>query len=398
MTIQIADRLGLINEPQTIAMAKLSRELAAQGHDIISLSLGEPDFQTPEHIKQAAVEAMLKGLTFYTPVAGTIELRQAICQKLKRDNQLEYSPDQIVVSTGAKHALMNVVMATINAGDEVIIPTPYWVSYSEMVKLMGGVPVFIDADVSQDYKINAQQLESAITPRTKMFMFSSPCNPSGSVYSQLELAQFVEVFKRYPHILVVSDEIYEYINFAGKHCSIASFEEMKERVVVVNGMSKGFAMTGWRIGYIAAPKAIAAACEKIQGQYTSGTNSIAQYASTIALQGSLEDSMKMTAVYKQRRDLVVAALNQIPGLKCNTAQGAFYAFPDVSEYFCKSYQGNTIRTATDLCMYLLHQAHVSMVTGEAFGAPNCVRISFATSTERLTEAMQRITNAFKQLN
>jgi aspartate aminotransferase len=397
MTIQIANRLSQINEPQTIAMAKLSRELAAKGHDVISLSLGEPDFQTPDHIKEAAVEAMNKGFTFYTPVAGSVELRQAICQKLKRDNQLDYSPDQIVVSTGAKHSLMNVVMATINPGDEVIIPTPYWVSYSEMVKLMGGIPVFINADVAQEYKINSQQLEAAITPRTKMFIFSSPCNPSGSVYTQQELEQLVSIFIRYPQILVVSDEIYEYINFTGKHCSIASFEPMKDRVVVVNGMSKGFAMTGWRIGYIAAPKTIAVACEKIQGQYTSGTNSIAQYASAVALQSSLDESMKMAAVYKQRRDLVVAALNQIPGLKCNTPQGAFYAFPDVSEYFGKTYQGNTIRTATDLCMYLLHHAHVSMVTGEAFGAPNCVRISFATSTERLTEAMQRITHAFKQL-
>jgi aspartate aminotransferase len=398
MTIQIADRLHQINDPQTIAMAKLSRELAAQGHDIISLSLGEPDFQTPEHIKLAAIEAIQKGLTFYTPVAGTPQLREAICYKLKRDNNLDYTPDQIVVSTGAKHALMNVVMATINPGDEVIIPTPYWVSYSEMVKLMGGIPVFIHADVSQDYKINAAQLQNAITPRTKLFMFSSPCNPSGSVYTQQELEQLASVLSSHPQILVVSDEIYEYINFSGKHYSIASFETMKNRVVVVNGMSKGFAMTGWRIGYIAAPKIIATACEKIQGQYTSGTNSIAQYASAVALQSSLEETEKMSAVYKQRRDLVVSALNQIPGLKCNIPQGAFYAFPDVSAYFRKTYQNQAIHTATDLCMYLLHHAHVSMVTGEAFGAPNCVRISFATSTQKLTEAMNRITNAFKQLN
>jgi aspartate aminotransferase len=398
MTIQIADRLHQINDPQTIAMAKLSRELAAQGHDIISLSLGEPDFQTPEHIKLAAIEAIQKGLTFYTPVAGTPQLREAICYKLKRDNNLDYTPDQIVVSTGAKHALMNVVMATINPGDEVIIPTPYWVSYSEMVKLMGGIPVFIHADVSQDYKINAAQLQNAITPRTKLFMFSSPCNPSGSVYTQQELEQLASVLSSHPQILVVSDEIYEYINFSGKHFSIASFETMKNRVVVVNGMSKGFAMTGWRIGYIAAPKIIATACEKIQGQYTSGTNSIAQYASAVALQSSLEETEKMSAMYKQRRDLVVSALNQIPGLKCNIPQGAFYAFPDVSAYFGKTYQNQAIHTATDLCMYLLHHAHVSMVTGEAFGAPNCVRISFATSTQKLTEAMNRITNAFKQLN
>jgi aspartate aminotransferase len=398
MEITIAHRVDLINEPQTIAMAKKSRELVAQGKDIISLSLGEPDFITPKHIKLAAIEALEKGLTFYTPVAGIPELRVAICNKLQRDNQLFYEPENIVVSTGAKHAIMNVVMATVNEGDEVIIPTPYWVSYSEMVKLMGGVPIFINADVSQDYKITPTQLQQAITPRTKLFIFSSPCNPSGAVYNMEELQLLADVFLRYRNITIISDEIYEYINFTGAHYSIASIPDLKSRVVLVNGMSKGFAMTGWRVGYIAAPANVAAACEKIQGQYTSGTNSIAQYAAVAALNAPLSDSIDMCKTYKQRRDLVISALSEIPGLKCNIPQGAFYAFPDVSHYFGKSFDGQIIQTATDFCMYLLHEAHVSMVTGEAFGAPSCVRMSFATSTVRLREAMKRVKIALDKLN
>lgn len=395
--MQIADRVHSINEPQTIAMAKLSRELAAQGYDVISLSLGEPDFVTPEHIMQAAKEAMDKGFTFYTPVAGIPQLREAVCEKLKRENGLTYSPEQIVVSTGAKHAIMNVIMATINPGDEVIIPTPYWVSYSEMVKLMGGVPVFIHAGVEQNYKINATQLQAAITPKTKAFMFSSPCNPTGSVYSKQELAELVNVFAQHEHILVMSDEIYEHINFVGKHESIAAFDVIKDRVVVVNGMSKGYAMTGWRIGYIAAPLEISKACEKIQGQYTSGTNVIAQHASVAALTGTQQPTEHMRLAYARRRDLVIKGLQEIEGLVCNTPEGAFYAFPDISRFLGKQYAGKTIHTATDLCLYLLNEVHVSMVTGEAFGAPSCIRISYATSDEKLVEALKRIKKGLTQL-
>ncbi len=397
MNFKLADRTHRINEPQTIAMAKLSRELMAQGYDVISLSLGEPDFQTPQHIKDAAVDALNKGMTFYTPVAGIPELRKAICDKFKRDNGLTYSVENIVVSTGAKQSIMNVFMALIDEGDEVIIPTPYWVSYSEMVKLAGGNPVFIHANVDQDYKITDEQLEAAITSKTKAFIFSSPCNPTGSVYSKDELLRFAAVFKKYSQIHVISDEIYEYINFNNKHVSIAEIDGMKDQVTIVNGMSKGFAMTGWRIGYIATNAALAAACEKIQGQFTSGTNSIAQHASVAALNGPIEPTIIMCKAYKERRDLVIGALKKMEGLKCNIPEGAFYAFPDISHYFGKSFQSYQINNATDLCMYLLHEAHVSMVTGEAFGAPKCVRISFATSNEKLTEAMSRIKNALEKL-
>lgn len=394
---QLAKRLDYINEPQTIAMAKMSRELAAKGVDVISLSLGEPDFVTPKHIIDAAKQAMDEGFTFYTPVAGYPELKQAICDKLKRENNLNYTPENIVVSTGAKHSIMNAVMALINPGDEVVIPTPYWVSYSEMVKLMEGVPVFIKSTVQQNYKITAAQLEAAITSKTKAFMFSSPCNPTGSVYSQEELKAFAEVFEKYPHIYIISDEIYEHINFTGAHASIASFDAIKDRVIVVNGMSKGYAMTGWRIGYIAADATVAKACEKIQGQYTSGTNSIAQRASIAALTGDTRPTQDMQQAYARRRELVINGLKQIDGLVCNMPEGAFYAFPDISSFFGKSYNGTSIRTATDLCMYLLNEVHVSMVTGEAFGAPECVRISYATSDEKLAEALKRIKKGLDQL-
>jgi aspartate aminotransferase len=394
----LAKRLEYINEPQTIAMAKLSRELAAKGHDVISLSLGEPDFVTPKHIIEAAKKAMDDGFTFYTPVAGIPELRQAICEKLKRDNQLDYTPEQIVVSTGAKQSLMNTVMALINPGDEVIIPTPYWVSYSEMIKLMEGVPVFIKSTVAQNYKINAKQLEAAITPKTRAFMFSSPCNPTGSVYSKSELAELAAVFAKHPHIIILADEIYEHINFVGKHESIAQFDSIKERVVIINGMSKGYAMTGWRIGYIAANTNIAKACEKIQGQYTSGTNSIAQKASVAALTGTQEPTIEMKRAYARRQKLVIAGLSNINGLVCNTPEGAFYAFPDISYFLGKKFNNYTIHTATDLCMYLLNEMHVSMVTGEAFGAPECIRIAYATSDEKLSIAMQRIKTGLEQLS
>lgn len=393
----LANRVDFINEPQTIAMAKAARELAAQGHDVINLSLGEPDFDTPDHIKQAAVAAINNNFTHYTPVAGIPDLRAAVCVKLKRDNDLTYKPENIIVSTGAKHSIMNVIMALVNPGDEVIIPTPYWVSYSEMVKLMEGDPVFIKAPITQNYKITAQQLRQAITPKTKAFMFSSPCNPTGSVYSKQELQELVNVFKDFPDIYIISDEIYEYINYLDKHYSIASFSEVSNRVIVINGLSKGYAMTGWRLGYMAAPVAIAQACEKIQGQYTSATSSITQKAAVAALQGSLEPTFEMKQAFARRKALVQQALQQIPGLICNNPEGAFYFFPDVSSYFGKKFNGNVLANATDLCMYLLNTAHVSLVTGDAFGEPNCIRISYAAADDKLEQACKRIQTALANL-
>lgn len=394
----IAERVNYINEPQTIAMAKLARELIAQGKDVISLSLGEPDFQTPEHIKAAAKKAIDDGFTFYTPVAGIPELREAISAKFKRENNLDYAPDQIVVSTGAKHAIMNTIMALVNPGDEVIIPTPYWVSYSEMAKLMQGVPVFIKSSVEQNYKINAEQLEAAITPKSKLFIFSSPCNPTGSVFSKQELADLAAVFEKHPHVYIISDEIYEHINFVGKHESIGQFASIKDRVITVNGMSKGFSMTGWRLGYIGAEKSIAQACEKIQAQFTSGTSHITQRAAVAALNGDMKPTTEMAKAFERRRNLVLKGLNEIPGLRNNYPEGAFYAFPDLSSYYGKSFNGKTINNATDLCMYLLHEALVSLVPGDGFGAPECVRISYATSEEKLTEALTRIKNGLLKLS
>lgn len=395
--MNLAHRVSYINEPQTIAMAKLSRELAAKGFDIISLSLGEPDFATPAHIKEAAIAAIQQDFSYYTPVSGIPELRQAIVNKFKRDNNLDFTPEQVLVSTGAKHCIMNAIMALVNKDDEVIIPTPYWVSYSEMVKLMEGKPVFIQATVEQQYKINGAQLEAAITPNTRAFIFSSPCNPTGSVYSREELADLVRVFEQHPDITIISDEIYEFINFVGKHESIGSFASIKDRVITINGLSKGYAMTGWRLGYMAGPTDVIKACEKIQSQYTSATSSITQKAAVAALNGDTQPSMDMVEAFKRRRNLIQEAVKAIPEWICNNPDGAFYLFPDVSAYFGKSYQGHTINTATDLCMYLLHEAHVSMVTGEAFGADRCVRISYATSDEKLTEAMRRIKAALDRL-
>lgn len=393
----LAKRLASISEPQTIAMAKMSRELAAQGYDVISLSLGEPDFSTPKHIIDAARQAMDEGYTSYTPVAGFPELRQAVCDKLKRENNLDYKPENVVVSTGAKQSIMNAVMALVNPGDEVVIPTPYWVSYSEMVKLVEGVPVFVKSTVTENYKISAAQLEAAITPRTKAFIFSSPCNPTGSVYSKEELKALADVFAKHPGIYVISDEIYEHINFVGTHESIAQFDVIKPRVVVVNGMSKGYAMTGWRIGYIAADAEVARACETIQAQYTSGTNSIAQRASIAALNGDTRPTQEMKEAYARRRSLVIDGLKQIKGVVCNLPEGAFYAFPDISAFLGSRFNGKKIETATDLCLYLLNEVHVSMVTGEAFGAPECVRISYATSDDKLVEALKRIKRGLDQL-
>lgn len=395
--MQLASRLDRISEPQTIKMAKLGRELRAKGINIIDLSLGEPDFITPVHICEAATKAMADGYTKYTPVAGISELRQAICDKLKRDNNLTYTPAQIIVSTGAKQALANAVLSLIDPGDEVVIPTPYWVTYSALVDLAEGVNKFIHCGIETDFKLTAAQLEAAITPQTRMFIFSSPCNPTGSVYSYDELAALVTVFEKFPNITILSDEIYEYINYKGKHESIAQFTSIKDRVVVVNGMSKGFAMTGWRLGYLAGSVALVQACEKLQSQFTSGANSITQRASIVALTASLEPTIQMTKAFQERRDYVIGALSAMNGLKVNSPDGAFYAFPDVSSFFGKTDGNTTIQTDEDMSMYLLHTANVSTVNGGAFGNDKCVRLSFATSMENLKEAMTRIAIALAKL-
>ncbi|KHJ38438.1 aspartate aminotransferase [Pedobacter glucosidilyticus] len=397
MTI-LSTRIQNLTESQTIKMAKLGRELAAKGVKVINLSFGEPDFHTPQYIKDAAVDAMEKNFTYYSPVSGYPDLRKAISDKLKRENNLDFSPEQIVVSTGAKQALANALLCLINPGEEVIIPTPYWVSYSEMVKLAEGESVFINATVENNYKITPEQLEAAITPKTKLFMFSSPCNPTGSVYSKEELAGLVKVFEKHPQVYILSDEIYEHINFVGGHASIAEFPSVKERVIVVNGFSKGFAMTGWRLGYLAASKEIAAATDKLQGQTTSGTCSITQKAGLAALLGGLETVHQMRDAFLTRRDLVFGLLSQIPGVKVNLPEGAFYFFPDVSSFFGKTTEeGNVICNADDLCIYILNEAHVSTVTGEAFGNPDCIRISYAASEEELKDACSKITAALAKL-
>ena len=397
MTTVLSDRINQLTESQTIKMAKLGRELAAKGVDVINLSFGEPDFPTPDHIKAAAKQAMDDNYTYYTPVAGYPDLRKAIAAKLKRENDLDYDFDQIVVSTGAKQAIANAVLCLVNPGDEVIVPTPYWVSYSEMIKLAEGKSVFIPAPVEQNFKITPQQLEAAITPKTKVFMFSSPCNPTGSVYSREELAGLAEVFERYPNIYIISDEIYEHINFIEKHESIAQFPTLKDRVVIINGFSKAYAMTGWRIGYLAANKEIAVACDKMQGQITSATCSITQRAGIAACEGGLDTVLTMKEAFLKRRNLVYERLKNIPGLIVNMPEGAFYFFPDVSSYFGKSFNGEKIETAGDLCAYILNTAHVAIVTGEAFGDDNCIRISYAASEEKLSQAMDRIQQAFAQL-
>ncbi len=393
----LAHRIYQLAESQTIKMAKMGRELAAKGIDIINLSFGEPDFNTPEYIKDAAKHALDENYTFYTPVAGYPELRKAIAGKLMRENNLAYDFDQIVVSTGAKQALANAILCLVNPGDEVIIPTPYWVSYSEMVKLAEGISVFIDTTVEQDFKITAKQLEAAITPKTKVFFFSSPCNPTGSVYTREELAELVKVFEKYPQIYIISDEIYEHINFGEKHESIAQFPSIKERVILVNGFSKAYAMTGWRIGYLAANKELAQACDKIQGQFTSATCSITQRAGIAACEGGLESVLKMKEAFLKRRNLVYELLKDIPGIKTNLPTGAFYFFPDVSVYFGKAHQGVVINNALELSLYLLNEAHVAIVSGEAFGDPKSIRISYAASEEKLKEALERIKLALAKL-
>jgi aspartate aminotransferase len=395
--LALSNRLNLFAESQTLQMAKKSRELKAQGIDIINLSLGEPDFTTPDHIKEAAKKAIDENYSYYTPVSGYLDLREAICRKFKRENDLTYTPDQIVVSTGAKQSIANAMLSIINAGDEVIVPTPYWVSYSEMIKLAEGVPVFVHANVESNFKITPKQLEDAVTPKTRMFIFSSPCNPTGSLYSKEELAALVEVFERHPSIFIISDEIYEHINFKGKHESIASFDAVKDRTVVINGLSKAFAMTGWRLGYMAAPTYIAQACEKMQGQFTSATSSISQRAAITALDSDLAPTLKMVEAFKKRRDLVYKLIQDIPGVRVTLPEGAFYFFPEVDSYFGKSFEEKTIHNADDLCMYLLHEAHVALVTGDAFGSPKNIRFSYATSEEQLTEAMKRIKEALSKL-
>ncbi len=396
----LAQRILNLSESETLAMTRRSRELISKGIDVINLSIGEPDFNTPEHIKEAAIRAIHENKTHYPPVAGYPELKKAICEKLKRDNDLEYLPEQIVVSTGAKHSLANAIISLVDPGEEVIIPAPYWVSYKEMVKLARGISVIIPATVDNDFKITPKQLEDAITPKTKVLMYSSPCNPTGSVYSREELRGLAEVIARYPNILIISDEIYELINFDCHHESIAQFDFIKDQVILVNGVSKGFAMTGWRVGYMAAPLWIAKACDKLQGQMTSATSSIAQYATMEAMKTDPKTSLDirdMIFTFRQRRNRLKELLKSIPGLKTNMPQGAFYFFPNISWYYGKSYQGKLIKNATDLSMYLLDVAHVAVVPGDAFGNPNCIRISYATSMELLEEAVLRLRMALSEL-
>lgn len=396
--IQLSNRLQAMEESATLAMSRLSRELKAQGKDVISLSLGEPDFFTPQFIKDAALEAMNQNFTTYTPVPGYDDLRESIAEKFKRDNGLTYSKNQIVVSTGAKQSIANVVMSLINPSDEVVIPAPYWVSYMEIVKLAEGVPVVVHASIDTDFKITPEQLEGAISGKTKMMIFSTPCNPTGSVYSKEELKALAAVIAKHPNVVVISDEIYEHINFSGKHESLAQFPEVYDQVVTINGVSKAWAMTGWRLGYIGAPQQIADACNKMQGQFTSGTCSITQKAAIAALKADPSVISDMIAAFHRRRDLVLNGLNEIDGVKTNIPEGAFYVFPDVSYFYSKSFNGKPIRNADDLCMYLLNEALVALVSGDAFGDPNCIRISYAASEETLTEALRRIKAALEKLN
>jgi aspartate aminotransferase len=390
---QLSDRINSLSTSATLAMAAKARELRAEGKDIIGLSLGEPDFNTPDFIKEAAIKAINDNYNAYTPVDGYVELKEAIITKFKRDNGLTYTLPQIVVSTGAKQSLANVAAAMINPGDEVIIPCPYWVSYSDIVKLNEGIPVEVQTSIENDFKMTAAQLEAAITPKTKMIWYSSPCNPSGSVYSEKELRALADVLQKYPNIFVVSDEIYEHINFVGDHASMAQFEDMYDRTITVNGVSKAFAMTGWRIGFIGAPAFIARACNKMQGQITSGANCIAQRAVITAMEASPSRVQYMIDEFKVRRDLVLDLLNDIDGFKTNVPEGAFYVFPDISSYFGKTLNGITINNANDFSLYLLEEALVATVSGDAFGNPNCIRISYAASQEQIKEAIKRIKKA-----
>jgi len=393
----LSSLLNRFSEPETLKMAKLGRELRAQGKDVIDLSLGEPDFDTPQHIKDAAIKAINDNWSHYTPVAGFADLREAVCSKLKRDNNLDYKPENIITSTGAKQSLANAILALVDDGDEVIIPTPYWVTYSELVKIARGKVVEIRSTVEDGFKVSPAQVEAAITSRTKVFMFSSPCNPSGAVYNKAELEALANLFKKYPGITILSDEIYEYINFEGKHESIAQFDAIKDQIIVINGLSKGFAMTGWRLGYTASSVELAKAMEKLQGQFTSGTCSITQKAAVTALVGDLKPSIEMTEEFTRRRTKTLALVNDIPGFKCFAPQGAFYVFPDVSAYYGKSDGTITVTNASDFSMYLLNEANVSSVMGDAFGEPNCVRFSFANSMPNIEKAWARIKEALAKL-
>jgi aspartate aminotransferase len=395
----LSDRISEIVESQTLAMTKRSRELKATGVDVINLSIGEPDFDTPRHIIEAAYQAMLDGYTHYPPVSGLPELRTAIAQKLKRENGFAFEAENIIVSNGAKHSLLNAILSIVNPGDEVLVPAPFWVSYPSLIQYAGGVPVEITSTVESDFKVSAEQLEAAITPKTKMIIFSSPCNPSGSVMSESELLAWKNVLIKHPNIFILSDEIYEKINYAGKHCSLASYPELEGRIAVINGMSKGYAMTGWRMGYLAGPKELVQACDKIQGLMTSGASSVSQMASVAALNGPQDEVEVMRITFERRRNIFHAALSLIPNLPCNLPEGAFYLFPDVSYYLgAKTPEGKTITTADELCLYLLDKGHVSAVSGEAFGHANCIRFSYAAAEELLIEAAERIAEAFRNLS
>lgn len=393
----VSERLASLSPSATFAMAQKSNELKAQGVDVISLSVGEPDFNTPDHIKEAAKKAIDDNFSFYTPVVGYLELRKAIVEKLKNENGLTYTPAQIVCSNGAKQSLCNVLMSVVGKGDEVLIPAPFWVSYPEMVKIADGTPVIIYSDIESDFKITPEQLEAAITPKTKVLMLCSPSNPTGSVYTRDELKGLADVLAKYPEIIILSDEIYEHINYLDKHVSIAEFPEVFDRTVIVNGVSKGYAMTGWRLGWIAGPKWVADACNTLQGQYTSNPSSIAQKAAEAAYTGDQQCVADMRVAFERRKNLVVKMAREIPGLKVNEPKGAFYIFPDCSAYFGKSFNGTTINNPEDLALYLLAEGHVACVGGTDFGAPNCIRMSYATSDEKLVEAFTRIKNALAKL-
>lgn len=396
----LSERIRMLSESETLAMTRKSRELKAKGYDVINLSIGEPDFNTPECIKDAAHAAIDQNKTHYPPVPGYPELREAVVRKLKRDNGLDYTPEQIIISGGAKHSIANAMLCLVNKGDEVIVPAPYWVSYKEIIKLAEGVPVVVETSIDDDFKITPEQLESAITPKSKVLIYSSPCNPTGSVYTKDELEALARVIQKHENIYVLSDEIYELIRFEGTHESIAQFDFIRDRVVVINGVSKGFAMTGWRVGYLAAPIEIAKACDKLQGQVTSATCSISQYASIAAMEcdpGTNEEIKKMVETFDERRRLVFGLLEQIPGLRNNMPEGAFYFFPNVKSYYGKKFGDSVISNSSDLCMYLLNHAHVAVVPGDAFGNPNCIRISYATSKKLLITAIARISEALAEL-
>ena len=395
---QLSDRLNRLSPSATLAMSQKSQELKAQGVDVINMSVGEPDFNTPDAIKEAAIQAVNENYSRYSPVPGYPVLRNAIVEKLKKENGLEYTAAQISVSNGAKQSVCNVIMALVNPGDEVIVPAPYWVSYPEMVKLADGTPVTVYAGIEQNFKITGAQLEAAITPKTKMLILCSPSNPTGSVYSKEELKELADVLAKYPNIFVVADEIYEHINYIGRHESIAQFEEIRDRVIIVNGVSKAYAMTGWRIGFIAGAEWIVKGCNKLQGQYTSGPCSVSQMASVEAYVGSQEPVAEMQKAFQRRRDLIVKLTKEIPGLEVNVPEGAFYLFPKCSSFFGKSYNGQTIKDSDDFAMYLLTEAHVATVGGASFGAPDCFRMSYATSDENIAEAIKRIKEALAKLS